>query len=133
MSVSSFTLVKGFHIFILNTFSLIEMLHILSEMYHRKNYVFFLVFVLQSDILYLLISQSFTQYIPLSIYDLQQWMGTPSIYVYDCSCAGIIVDSFKQFALQREQEMEVCIIGSNYISIYLYKQYDRLSWMSITI
>ncbi|XP_014681197.1 PREDICTED: regulatory-associated protein of mTOR-like [Priapulus caudatus] len=52
-------------------------------------------------------NKSFTQYIPLSVYDLQQWMGTPSIYVYDCSCAGIIVESFKQFALQREQELEL--------------------------
>ena len=35
------------------------------------------------------------QYIPLSIYDLQSWMGGPSIYVYDCNNAGIIVESFK--------------------------------------
>ena len=34
-------------------------------------------------------------------------MGSPSIFVYDCSNAGIIVKSFKQFALQREQELEV--------------------------
>lgn len=52
--------------------------------------------------------QNYTQYIPLSIYDLQTWMGSPSIFVYDCSNAGIIVKSFKQFALQREQELEVC-------------------------
>ena len=32
--------------------------------------------------------QNYTQYIPLSIYDLQYWMGSPSIYVYDCSQAG---------------------------------------------
>jgi len=34
-------------------------------------------------------------------------MGAPSIYVYDCSNAGIIVDSFKQFADQHEKEYEV--------------------------
>lgn len=34
-------------------------------------------------------------------------MGSPSIFVYDCSNAGLIVKSFKQFALQREQELEV--------------------------
>ena len=34
-------------------------------------------------------------------------MGSPSIYVYDCSNAGIIVDLFKQFSIQREQEAEV--------------------------
>ena len=33
--------------------------------------------------------QNYTQYIPLSIYDLQAWMGSPSIYIYDCSHAGM--------------------------------------------
>ena len=48
-------------------------------------------------------NKNFTQYIPLSVYDLQNWMGGPSIYVYDCNNAGIIVESFKAFAIQREQ------------------------------
>lgn len=34
-------------------------------------------------------------------------MGSPSIFVYDCSNAGLVVKSFRQFALQREQELEV--------------------------
>lgn len=51
-------------------------------------------------------NRTYTQYIPLSIYDLQTWMGSPSIYVYDCSNAGIIVKSFNQFAEQHEREME---------------------------
>ena len=37
-------------------------------------------------------NRSYTQYIPLSIYDLQTWMGSPSIYVWDCNNAGIIVE-----------------------------------------
>jgi regulator-associated protein of mTOR len=78
-------------------------------------------------------NRSYTQYIPLSIYDLQvpvpfimvirrkirfssfflfvnwlfylkTWMGAPSIYVYDCNNAGIIVESFKTFAEQHERE-----------------------------
>lgn len=57
--------------------------------------------------LFCFLLQNYTQYIPLSIYDLQTWMGSPSIFVYDCSNAGLIVKSFKQFALQREQELEV--------------------------
>ncbi|CAH0563709.1 unnamed protein product [Brassicogethes aeneus] len=52
-------------------------------------------------------NRTFTQYIPLSIYDLQSWMGSPSIYVYDCSSAGIIVKSFKKFANQHESEFEL--------------------------
>ncbi|GBL97969.1 Regulatory-associated protein of mTOR [Araneus ventricosus] len=57
-------------------------------------------------------NKTYTQYIPLSIYDLQQWMGAPSIYVYDCSCAGLIVESFKNFALQHEREFELLVNNS---------------------
>lgn len=59
-------------------------------------------------------NKNYTQYIPLSIYDLQTWMGSPSIFVYDCSNAGLIVKSFRQFALQREQELEVAAINPNH-------------------
>ncbi|XP_046663293.1 regulatory-associated protein of mTOR isoform X2 [Homalodisca vitripennis] len=51
-------------------------------------------------------NRTYTQYIPLSVYDLQTWMGAPSIYVYDCSSAGVIVDLFRQFAEQHEREFE---------------------------
>ncbi|XP_071105465.1 regulatory-associated protein of mTOR-like isoform X1 [Haliotis cracherodii] len=51
-------------------------------------------------------NKSYTQYIPLSVYDLQTWMGSPSIYVFDCSNAGIIVESFRQFSQQRDQEID---------------------------
>ncbi|ONM20087.1 Regulatory-associated protein of TOR 1 [Zea mays] len=39
-------------------------------------------------------NKSYTQYIPLSITDLDSWLKTPSIYVFDCSAAGIIVKAF---------------------------------------
>ncbi|UXI16095.1 hypothetical protein NH340_JMT02038 [Sarcoptes scabiei] len=52
-------------------------------------------------------NRSFTQYIPLSLYDLQQWIGTPSIYVFDCSSAGTIVETFQQFAIQHQKEYEM--------------------------
>ncbi len=52
-------------------------------------------------------NKNFTQYIPLSIYDLQTWVGSPSIYVFDCSSAGTILNWFNQFAEQREKEIEV--------------------------
>ncbi|XP_065559951.1 regulatory-associated protein of mTOR-like isoform X2 [Artemia franciscana] len=51
-------------------------------------------------------NKTYTQYIPLSVYDLQSWMWSPSIYVFDCSNAGMIVDSFRQFAEQHEKEYE---------------------------
>lgn len=52
-------------------------------------------------------NKNFTQYIPLSLYEIQQWMGCPSIYVFDCSNAGIIVERFKQFAIQHQKEYEM--------------------------
>ena len=38
----------------------------------------------------------YTQYIPLSIYELQAWLGTPAIYVLDCSAAGFIINRCSQ-------------------------------------
>jgi len=37
-------------------------------------------------------------------------MGSPSIYVYDCSNAGMIIKLFSQFAEQHEKEDLVYII-----------------------
>ncbi|XP_040970445.1 regulatory-associated protein of TOR 1 isoform X1 [Gossypium hirsutum] len=34
---------------------------------------------------------SYTQYIPLPISNLDSWIKTPSIYVFDCSAAGMVV------------------------------------------
>lgn len=58
-------------------------------------------------------NDKYTQYIPLAIYDLQQWMGAPSIYVFDCSCAGSIVDSFLDFAKQHKRKHEMDLIQYN--------------------
>lgn len=47
-------------------------------------------------------NKSFTQYIPVSIYDVQAWVGEPGIYVWDCSNASAIVSAFNKFAKQRD-------------------------------
>jgi len=49
-------------------------------------------------------NKNFTQYIPISLYDLQSWLGAPSLFVYDCSDAGNIVTSFNRFIEKHEQE-----------------------------
>ncbi|KAJ4978640.1 hypothetical protein NE237_009420 [Protea cynaroides] len=41
-----------------------------------------------------LFNKSYTQYIPLPVSDLDSWLKTPSIYVFDCSAAGNIVNAF---------------------------------------
>ncbi|KAG2485410.1 hypothetical protein HYH03_015896 [Edaphochlamys debaryana] len=46
----------------------------------------------------------YTQYIPLSIYELQSWLGTPCIYVLDCSAAGLIVNALRQLMEQRSND-----------------------------
>lgn len=48
-------------------------------------------------------NKNFTQYLPASIYDIQTWVGSPTIFVYDCSGAGVVVDCFKSFAQKRER------------------------------
>ncbi|XP_059668112.1 regulatory-associated protein of TOR 1 isoform X2 [Cornus florida] len=41
-----------------------------------------------------LFNKSYTQYIPLPISELDSWLKTPSIYVFDCSAAGMVVNAF---------------------------------------
>ncbi|XP_068667968.1 regulatory-associated protein of TOR 2-like isoform X2 [Aristolochia californica] len=41
-------------------------------------------------------NKSYTQYIPLPINDLDSWLKSPSIYVFDCSAAGMIVSAFNE-------------------------------------
>ncbi len=55
-------------------------------------------------------NKSYTQYIPMSIYDLQTWVGTPAIYLFDSSAAGLIVNSFKAFAEQRQQVRSILYV-----------------------
>uniref|UniRef100_A0A2P2MA86 Regulatory-associated protein of TOR 1 isoform X1 n=1 Tax=Rhizophora mucronata TaxID=61149 RepID=A0A2P2MA86_RHIMU len=43
-----------------------------------------------------LFNKSYTQYIPLPISDLDSWLKTPSIYVFDCSAGGMIVNAFME-------------------------------------
>ena len=49
-------------------------------------------------------NRNYTQYIPVSLFDLQSWLGSPVIYVWDCSAAGNIINAFNRFAEQRDSE-----------------------------
>jgi regulator-associated protein of mTOR len=51
-------------------------------------------------------NKEFTQYIPLSLYDVLSWMGSPSIYVWDCSSADLCVQNFINFERERENELK---------------------------
>ncbi|GAB1219661.1 hypothetical protein ENUP19_0187G0006 [Entamoeba nuttalli] len=58
--------------------------------------------------------KEFTQYIPLQIYELLQTIGTPSIYIFDCSCAGRIITWCKKYA-QSKQKKNKNKNGENYM------------------
>lgn len=51
-----------------------------------------------------------TQYIPVSLYDLQSWLGSPCIFVWDCSAAGNIINNFNRWAEKRDAE-NVAAVG----------------------
>ncbi|KAG7553698.1 WD40 repeat [Arabidopsis suecica] len=41
-------------------------------------------------------NKNFTQYIPLPVCELDSWLKTPAIYVFDCSAARVIVNAFAE-------------------------------------
>lgn len=47
-------------------------------------------------------NRGYTQYIPVSLYDLQSWLGAPCIFVYDCHAAGFIVSNYLRFVEKRK-------------------------------
>ena len=70
-------------------------------------------------------NRTYTQYIPLSLYDLQSWMGSPSIFVYDCSNAGIIVNSFEQFAEQHERDYQAQVSYFLVLNTVMWKEKSK--------
>lgn len=49
-------------------------------------------------------NKTYTQYIPVSLYDLQSWLAGPSLFVFDVSHAGNIVHNFHNFTEKHEKE-----------------------------
>jgi regulator-associated protein of mTOR len=49
-------------------------------------------------------NRNYTQYIPVSLFDLQFWLGGPSIYVLDVSHAGNVIANFGKFIDKHEVE-----------------------------
>jgi hypothetical protein len=56
-------------------------------------------------------NRGYTQYIPVSLYDVQTWLNPdqPSIYVIDCSAAGLVIQTFKHFMKQRKEKQQSAI------------------------
>ncbi|KAK9423585.1 putative Raptor N-terminal CASPase-like domain-containing protein [Seiridium unicorne] len=51
-------------------------------------------------------NKNYTQYIPISLYDLQHWLQAPTIFVWDCSEAGNIINNYHRFVDKHEDEEE---------------------------
>jgi regulator-associated protein of mTOR len=49
-------------------------------------------------------NKNYTQYIPVSLYDLQSWLQAPTFFVWDCSDAGNILSNFHRFIEKHEEE-----------------------------
>jgi len=49
-------------------------------------------------------NRDYTQYIPIALYDLQHWLGGPSLYIFDCSHSGNIIANFDKYVEKHEAE-----------------------------
>lgn len=51
-------------------------------------------------------NKNYTQYIPVSLYDLQHWLQGPTMFIWDCSEAGNILNNYHRFIDKHEEEEE---------------------------
>lgn len=49
-------------------------------------------------------NRGYTKYIPVSVYELHSWLGSPVIYCFDCSGAGRIVRNFDELIDKARRE-----------------------------
>ncbi|KII94228.1 hypothetical protein PLICRDRAFT_101175 [Plicaturopsis crispa FD-325 SS-3] len=52
-------------------------------------------------------NKTYTQYIPVSLMEVQSWLGSPGVYVWDCSGAGHLLHNFTQFAKRRDEDIQL--------------------------
>jgi regulator-associated protein of mTOR len=49
-------------------------------------------------------NRNYTQYIPVSLQDIQSWLGSPGVYIWDCSAAGNLLQNFVHIAERRDHD-----------------------------
>ncbi|EJD01108.1 uncharacterized protein FOMMEDRAFT_21560 [Fomitiporia mediterranea MF3/22] len=49
-------------------------------------------------------NRSYSQYIPVSLIEIQNWLGSPCVYIWDCSAAGNLLTNFINFAEKRDAD-----------------------------
>lgn len=50
-------------------------------------------------------NSDYTQYIPVSLQEVQGWLGSPGVFIWDCSAAGNLLNNFNNFAEKRDREV----------------------------
>ncbi len=50
-------------------------------------------------------NRNYTQYIPVGLHDIQTWLGSPGVYIWDCSAAGHLLQNFNTIAERRDTDM----------------------------
>jgi regulator-associated protein of mTOR len=52
-------------------------------------------------------NRKYTQYIPVSLQEVQAWVGSPGVYIWDCSGAGRLLQNFNMFAERKDDEVNM--------------------------
>ncbi|KAF8971831.1 hypothetical protein BDZ97DRAFT_1785365 [Flammula alnicola] len=52
-------------------------------------------------------NRNYTQYIPVSLQEVQSWLGSPGVYIWDCSAAGHLLHNFNIYAERRDHEVNM--------------------------
>ncbi len=68
-------------------------------------------------------NHDYSQYIPLSIASIMTWLGTPAVYIWDCSTAGHIVSSYITIAERKDTEYNTRPKPTQTRSDYPYRPY----------
>ncbi|KAF9022601.1 hypothetical protein BDZ89DRAFT_1070539 [Hymenopellis radicata] len=50
-------------------------------------------------------NRNYTQYIPVGLHEIQTWLGSPGVYIWDCSAAGHLLQNFNTIAERRDTDM----------------------------
>ncbi|KAI1335335.1 raptor N-terminal caspase like domain-containing protein [Xylariaceae sp. FL0016] len=72
-------------------------------------------------------NKNYTQYIPISLYDLQQWLQAPTIFVWDCSEAGNILNNYHRFVEKHEEEQEAFAAADPHHEKIRFRSYLHLA------
>ncbi|RDX50537.1 hypothetical protein OH76DRAFT_1512681 [Lentinus brumalis] len=52
-------------------------------------------------------NRNYTQYIPVALQEIQSWLRSPCIFIWDCSAAGNLLSNFVKFAEQRDNDAKL--------------------------